>query len=58
MAIACPVDLDTNRLRHEIQTIYTRVATDPSSEFHFHRGPAYAAERLGYDAQRARRTPR
>ena len=20
------------------------------SEFHFHRGPAYAAERLGYDA--------
>jgi arsenite methyltransferase len=51
MAIACPVDLDTNRLRHEIQTIYTRVATDPSSEFHFHRGPAYAAERLGYDAR-------
>jgi len=50
MAIACPVDLDTARLRHEIQTIYARVATDPSSEFHFHRGPAYASERLGYDA--------
>src|SRR5512134_2912495 len=50
MAVACPVDLDTGRLRHEIQTIYARVATDPSSEFHFHRGPAYAAERLGYDA--------
>jgi SAM-dependent methyltransferase len=51
MAIACPVDLDTSRLRREIQTIYDRVATDPSSEFHFHRGPAYAAERLGYDAR-------
>lgn len=50
MSIVCPVDLDTSRLRHEIQTIYARVATDPSSEFHFHRGPAYAAERLGYDA--------
>src|SRR5688572_32481009 len=51
MAIACPVDLDTGRLRHEIQEIYARVAIDPSSEFHFHRGPAYAAERLGYDAR-------
>ena len=50
MAVACPIDLDTSRLRHEIQSIYARVATDPSSEFHFHRGPSYAAERLGYDA--------
>ena len=50
MAVACPLDLDAGRLRHEIQAIYARVAADPSSEFHFHRGPAYAAERLGYDA--------
>jgi SAM-dependent methyltransferase len=50
MAVACPVDLDTGRLRQEIQAIYARVATDPSSEFHFHRGSVYAAERLGYDA--------
>jgi arsenite methyltransferase len=50
MAIVCPIDLDTVKLRHEIQAIYARVATDPSSEFHFHRGPDYAAERLGYDA--------
>ena len=49
MAITCPVDLDTGKLRHEIQAIYARVATDPSSAFHFHRGPGYAAERLGYD---------
>jgi hypothetical protein len=42
MAIACPVDFDTGRLRYEIQEIYARVATDPSSEFHFHRAPVYA----------------
>jgi arsenite methyltransferase len=50
MAVACPVDLDTMRLRAEIQSIYARVATEPSGDFHFHRGPAYAAEMLGYDA--------
>jgi len=49
MAIACPVDLDTRKLREEIQCIYARVATDPSGEFHFHRGPDYAAEFLRYD---------
>jgi SAM-dependent methyltransferase len=50
MAVTCPVDLDTMRLRQEIQSIYARVATDPAGAFHFHRGPAYAAELLGYDA--------
>ena len=43
MAITCPVDLDTLKLRAEIQSIYARVAADPSGEFHFHRGPEYAA---------------
>lgn len=51
MAVTCPVDLDTLTLRREIQSIYARVATAPDGDFHFHRGPAYAAERLGYDAQ-------
>jgi SAM-dependent methyltransferase len=50
VAISCPVDLDTLKLRAEIQSIYARVATDPSSGFHFHRGPAYAAGMLGYDS--------
>ncbi len=50
MAIACPVDLDTLRLRAEIQSIYARVATEPSGAFHFHRGAAYAGGMLGYDA--------
>jgi arsenite methyltransferase len=47
--LACPVDLDTARLRAEIQSVYRRVAADPDGEFHFHRGHAYAAGRLGYD---------
>jgi SAM-dependent methyltransferase len=50
MAVVCPVDLDTLQLRAEIQSIYARVATEPGGAFHFHRGPAYAAEVLGYDA--------
>ena len=49
MAIVCPIDLDTQKLRDEIRSIYSRVATDPSGNFHFHRGPEYAAEFLGYD---------
>jgi SAM-dependent methyltransferase len=49
MAIACPIDLNTAVLRSEISSIYGRVAVEPDGEFHFHRGPAYAAEFLGYD---------
>jgi hypothetical protein len=49
MAIACPVDLDTTVLRSEVSKIYSRVATDPNGDFHFHRGPVYAANFLGYD---------
>lgn len=29
--------------------MYSRVASAPTGEFHFHRGPEYAAARLGYD---------
>jgi len=50
MAIACPVDLNTAALRSEISSIYGRVASEPDGEFHFHRGPAYAARFLGYGA--------
>ena len=49
MAIACPIDLDTQRLRDDIRFIYSRVATDPTGDFHFHRGSEYAVEFLGYD---------
>src|SRR2546422_2608216 len=50
MAIACPVDLDRQMLRSEVSKVYSRVATDPDGDFHFHRGPAYAVYFLGYDA--------
>ena len=49
MSLACPVDLDVSTLRREICAIYTRVAAAPEGDFHFHRGPEYAASRLGYD---------
>lgn len=49
MDISCPVDLDVARLRAEVKSMYARVAADPDGEFHFHRGPDYAAARLGYD---------
>jgi SAM-dependent methyltransferase len=51
MAVTCPVDLDTRRLRQEVGSLYARVAMDPSGSFHFHRGPEYAAKRLGYDPE-------
>ncbi len=44
------MDLDAQLLRDEISNIYARVATHPEGNFHFHRGPAYAAEFLGYDS--------
>jgi arsenite methyltransferase len=49
VAIVCPVDLDTQMLRAEVSRVYSRVVADPDADFHFHRGPAYAAEFLGYD---------
>ena len=50
MALACPVDLDSLKLRREVQEMYARVASTPDGSFHFHRGPEYAAGWLGYDA--------
>lgn len=57
MAMTCPLDLDTRKLRDEIQTMYARVASDPLGEFHFHRGPEYAARMLGYDAKQLAALP-
>jgi SAM-dependent methyltransferase len=50
MPLTCPVDFDIASLRGEIRSMYSRVAAAPGGEFHFHRGPDYAASRLGYDA--------
>jgi arsenite methyltransferase len=57
MSLTCPIDLDTNRLRHEVSTIYARVAAAPDGEFHFHRGPEYAATMLGYERSELERLP-
>src|SRR5262245_1466845 len=57
MAVTCPVDLDTTRLRAEVQTMYARVATAPDGEFQFHRGSGYASTRLGYDANKLAALP-
>jgi arsenite methyltransferase len=57
MAITCPVDLDTARLRNEIRSIYSRVASAPDGAFHFHRGAEYAETFLGYDPQALARVP-
>lgn len=50
MAVSCPIGFDVASLRAEVQTMYARVATSPDGDFHFHRGPQYAAAMLGYDA--------
>lgn len=50
MATKCPVSFDKNRLRSAVVETYERLAHDPAGDFHFHRGAAYAATRLRYDA--------
>ena len=57
MALMCPIDLDVATLRNEIQSMYGRVAGAPDAEFHFHRGPEYAASRLGYDRHELMQLP-
>jgi SAM-dependent methyltransferase len=43
--------LDPERLREEISRVYSEVARDPKKGYHFHTGPEYAAERLGYSRE-------
>jgi SAM-dependent methyltransferase len=49
MATTCPNGFDVDRLRERIRVLYSRLARSPEGDFHFHRGPEYAAERLAYD---------
>jgi SAM-dependent methyltransferase len=57
MATMCPIGFDTKRLRAEVSAMYSRVATTPDGDYHFHRGPDYAAEFLGYDREALARLP-
>jgi SAM-dependent methyltransferase len=45
------MSLDTQRLREEIQKVYSEVVRDPKKGYHFHTGPEYAAEVLGYSRE-------
>ena len=57
MSVACPITLDREKLKSEVRAIYAKVADDPGGEFHFHRGPEYAARLLGYDPVELRALP-
>jgi arsenite methyltransferase len=58
MTLSCPVDLDSLKLRREVQEMYSRVATAPDGVYHFHRGPEYAVQWLGYDPAELAALPR
>jgi SAM-dependent methyltransferase len=49
MAASCPVSFDIQALHSHIRAEYTRVAEDPTGDFHFHRGAEVAVRVLGYD---------
>jgi SAM-dependent methyltransferase len=49
MGLVCEVTFDRDKLKSEIRSTYARVAEQPDGDFHFHRGPDYAASMLGYD---------
>ncbi len=49
MASQCPIGFDVTRLRQNVLATYDRVAREPEGDFHFHRGPFYASQFLGYD---------
>ena len=58
MPITPPDGLDTETLQAEIKAIYSKVATNPADDFHFHRGPAFAEQFLGYDPKDLEALPR
>ena len=49
--------LDTSQLRLEIQKVYSEVVRDPKRGYHFHTGPEYAVERLGYPRKSVAKLP-
>ena len=57
MALICPSHFDEASLREQVRATYEEVARNPEGEFHFHRGPGYAARYLGYDDEELRQLP-
>jgi len=58
MAAHCPVGFSVEQLREHVRSMYERLALAPHGDFHFHRGAAYAVERLRYDAAELALLPR
>ena len=58
MTVAYPVTLDREMLESEVRAVYAKVAENPQGDFHFHRGPEYAARLLGYDLAELNSLPR
>jgi SAM-dependent methyltransferase len=57
MAVACPAGLDVAKLKNEVRKTYASVARKPDGDFHFHRGPDYAARLLDYDLAELKSLP-
>lgn len=57
MTVACPVGLDVARLKNEVRKTYASVAREPDGDFHFHRGPEYAARLLDYNRAELKSLP-
>ena len=49
MATNAPQNFNVNHLRSQVTATYDRVAREPGAHYHFHRGPDYAHDFLGYD---------
>jgi arsenite methyltransferase len=57
MAFTAPENFNGQYLRDQVRAEYDRVARDPLGDYHFHRGPDYAAEYLQYDADELAAVP-
>jgi arsenite methyltransferase len=57
MAVTCPINFDVEKLKALVSAEYDRVAREPHGNFHFHRGPQYAAEMLRYDPRKLAQIP-
>lgn len=57
MAFIAPENFNGEYLREQVRAEYDRVAREPEGEYHFHRGPDYAAEYLQYDADELKNIP-
>jgi arsenite methyltransferase len=58
MALNTPAGFDIERMRREVDATYTRVAEDPTGDFHFNRGLDFAVNLLGYDREELEALPR